>query len=62
MFRENIITRLKANQIAKTTCNFKMDVIKSLMNKIFLEMAAQIKVVHGNFPAMRPKSFFMVHP
>ena len=32
------------------------------MNKIFLEMAAQIKVVHGNFPAMRPKTFFMVHP
>ena len=36
MFRENIITRLKANQIAKTTCNFKMDVIKSLMNKNIL--------------------------
>ena len=62
MFRENIITRLKANQIAKTTSNFKMDVIKSLLNKIFLEMAAQMKVVHGNFPAMRPKTFLLSIP
>ena len=61
MFRENVITRLKANQIAKITCHFKMDVIKSLMNKI-LEMAAQMKVVHRNFSSMRPKTFFIVHP
>lgn len=62
MFRENVITRLEANQIAKITCHFKMDVIKSLMNKILLEMAAQMKVVHRNFSSMRPKTFFIVHP
>ena len=61
MFHENIITRLRANQIANITCDFKVDVIKSQMNKIFVEMAAQLKVVHGNFSAMRPKIFFMVH-
>ena len=60
MFHENIITRLRANQIANITCDFKV-YVNEQMNKIFVEMAAQIKVVHGNFSAMRTKTFFMVH-